>query len=166
MYTPLELEKIEFEKSLGGYKKASVDEFFGVLRTEYEALYKENIVYKDKITMLEDLVSKYKAMEDAMNNALLMARTAGDEAIKNAHEKAADIIKEAEMRAEAIQKDAESRLNEIIRKKHQLESEITVFAAKNISMHEAQIELLKQMKTDANSKDSQNKGVFGAIDEE
>jgi cell division initiation protein len=146
MYTPLELEKIEFEKSIGGYKKHSVDEVFAVLRTEYETLYKENIAYKDKITMLEDLVSKYKAMEDAMNNALLMARTAGDEAIKNSRERAADIIKEAEFQVAVMKKDAEDSLKEVCHKRDGLTRELSVFAAKNISILQSQIELLKQLR--------------------
>lgn len=153
MYTPLELEKIEFEKSLGGYKKASVDEVFGVLKHEYELLYKENIAYKDKVAMLEDLVSKYKAMEEAMNNALLMARAAGDEAIKNAHEKAADIVKDAEFSVSVMKRDAQDQLKEVYKKKSELEGNLTVFAAKNISILQSQIELLKQLQTEDATED-------------
>lgn len=166
MYTPLELEKIEFERSLGGYKKQSVDEAFAVIRTEYETLYKENIAFKDKISMLEDLVGKYKSMEEAMNNALLMARAAGDEAIKNAQEKAADIIKEAEFKAAVMKKDAEEQLKEVLNKRDEIARNLSVFAAKNISILQSQIELLKQLKAESNLSDDFNMGAQSTANEE
>ena len=69
MLTPLELEKNEFKKGIG-YSKKSVNEFYEKLRADYEAIYKENIELKDKIskeaTSFEQMpgISPYKSQTD------------------------------------------------------------------------------------------------------
>ena len=68
MMTPLELEKLEFDKTMNGYKRASVDDCFNLIKTDYETIYKENIALKDKIGVLEELIAKYKAMEDTLQS--------------------------------------------------------------------------------------------------
>ena len=149
MYTPLELERLEFETKMGGYRKTNVDEVFNLLRQDYEALYKENISLKDKISMLEELVSKYKSMEDSMNNALVLAQTTGETVIRSANEKAENIIKQAQMKAGEMEKEAEKEIRDLIAKADDMKKSISVFAAKNISLLNAQTEILKSMADEA-----------------
>ncbi len=149
MYTPLELERMEFETKMGGYRKGNVDEVFSLLKKDYETLYKENISLKDKVSMLEELVSKYKSMEDSMNNALVLAQTTGETVIKSANEKAEIIINTAQKKAEEIEKDAERDIRDLIAKAEDMKKSISVFAAKNISLLNAQAEILKSMAEEA-----------------
>ncbi len=146
MFTPLELEKIEFGNAfMGGYKREDVEEVFNELTADYETLYKENIANKDKLQMLEGLVDKYKAMEDALQNALLLAQTSSDAAIRAAQEKASNIIKEAEDKAAYILKEAEASAQSFLQRELDIKRNISVFAARNISQLRTQIEILNGM---------------------
>lgn len=151
MFTPLELEKIEFSGAfMGGYKKQDVEEVFNELTTDYETLYKENIANKDKLQMLQGLVDKYKAMEDSLQNALLLAQTSSDAAIRAAQDKAANIIKEAEEKAAYILREAEASVQATVQREQDLKRNISVFASRNISQLRTQIEIINGMVQDAN----------------
>ena len=146
MYTPLELEKIEFGNAfMGGYKREDVEEVFNELTADYETLYKENIALKDKLSMLQSLVDKYKTMEDALQNALLLAQTSSDAAIRAAQDKAQNIIKEAEGRAAYLMKEAEESVKLQHQKELDMKRNISVFATRNISQLRTQIEILNGM---------------------
>jgi len=146
MFTPLELEKLEFGSAfMGGYKREDVEEVFNELTADYETLYKENIANKDKLQMLQGLVDKYKTMEDALQNALLLAQTSSDAAIRAAQEKAQNIIKEAEDKAAYIVKEAEASAQSFAQRELDLKRNISVFAARNISQLRTQIEILNGM---------------------
>ena len=96
MITPLELEKNEFKKTLGGYSRKSVDSFFSKVNEDYEKLYKENIELKDRIALLNEGIGQYKAMEDVLKNSMIAAQNAAEEIKRNAQEKAENILQEAE----------------------------------------------------------------------
>ncbi len=146
MFTPLELEKIEFGNAfMGGYKKDDVEEVFNELTADYETLYKENIALKDKLQVLESLVDKYKNMEDALQNALLLAQTSSDSAIRAAQDKAENILKEAQDKASYILREAEENAKAFQQRELDLKQNISVFAARNISLLRTQIEILDGM---------------------
>ena len=54
MYTPIELENLEFKSAPLGYNKNEVDDFVETISEDYEKLYKENIALKDKNNLLAD----------------------------------------------------------------------------------------------------------------
>ncbi len=146
MFTPLELEKIEFNTAfMGGYKKQDVEEVFNELTADYETLYKENISNKDKLSMLQGLVDKYKTMEDSLQNALLLAQTSSDAAIRAAQDKAQNIVKEAEAKAAYILKEAEEKVKALAQQELDMKRNIGVFAARNVSQLRTQIEILNGM---------------------
>lgn len=146
MFTPLELEKIEFSGAfMGGYKKQDVEDVFNELSADYETLYKENISNKDKLQMLQGLVDKYKAMEDSLQNALLLAQTSSDAAVRAAQTKAENIIKEAEEKAAYIIREAEESVKATMQREQDLRRNINVMATRNISQLRSQIEILNGM---------------------
>lgn len=149
MITPLEMEKLEFETKLGGYKKDSVDGVFQVIKSDYEKIYKENIELRDKISVLEGLVSKYKDMEDTMQSAIILAQQSADNAMAAAREKADAIMKEAEAKAIAYESEQVARRESIKASITSLEKDLTVFVSKNISLLQSQIDILNKMKNDA-----------------
>lgn len=144
MLTPLELEKNEFKKGLG-YTKRSVNEFFDRLRNDYEAIYKENIELKDKISLLNDAISQYKAMEDVLKTSMINAQTSAEEIKKNAQEKAETILQEAEFLA---QKNREFSNQEVIDAKAEAErvrKEMQVYKAKVEAILKSQMEMLSEV---------------------
>ncbi|MBQ7718824.1 MAG: DivIVA domain-containing protein [Clostridia bacterium] len=148
MITPLELEKLEFEKHMGGYKRTSVDDWFTVIKGDYEAIYKENIALKDKISVLEELIAKYKAMEDTMQSSILLAQQTGENAISAAKQEADLIISRARQQADAAENDAKQERQKLLEQSEKIKHDLNVFAAKNISLLKSQIEILNQINSD------------------
>ena len=147
--TPLEMEKLEFETKMGGYRKDSVDGIFQVVRDDYEKIYKENIELRDKISVLEGLVSKYKNMEDTMQSAIILAQQSADNAMAAAREKADAIMKEAEAKAIAYESEQVARRESLKASIANLEKDVTAFVAKNVSLLQSQIDILNKMKHDS-----------------
>ena len=145
MITPVEIEKMEFKRTLlGSYRREEVEANFLMLKNDYEVLYKENIAFKDRLSVLEDLVQKYKSMEEGLQNALVVAQNTGDTMTKNATEKANNIIKEAELKAEAIMMNVKKEIEHIERKRDELKSEFTSFAVRTSALLSAQSKLLEE----------------------
>ena len=51
MYTPIDLENINFKKTAFGYDKDEVMEFVENIYKDFDKLYKENLTLKDKNNM-------------------------------------------------------------------------------------------------------------------
>lgn len=144
MLTPLELEKNEFKKGIG-YSKRSVNDFYEKLRADYEAIYKENIELKDKISLLNDAISQYKSMEEVLKTAMINAQTSAEEIKKNAQEKAETILQEAEFLA---QKNREFSNQEVIDAKAEAErirKDMQVYKAKVEAILKSQMEMLSEI---------------------
>lgn len=156
MLSPLDLEKQQFETArIGGYKKAGVEEAFNLFKNEYEVMYKEFIAMKDKLSVLNDLVQKYKSMEDALQNALLSAQTTGDELLKNARAEAELIVREAQLKARDLYAEGERRLAELSNRRSELLQSIKAHGIKTVALLNAQIEIVNDMtKENQRSEDS------------
>lgn len=145
MITPLELEKIDFKKSLFGYSKKSVEEFLDKIKIDYEKIYKENIELKDKVNMLNDSVSQYKSMEEVLKTAMITAQASAEEIKKNAQDKADNIIQEAEYMA---QKAREFSSQETINAKAELEDlrkEMVIYKNQMETLLKTQLEMLEKI---------------------
>lgn len=145
MYSPLELEQIEFEKkAFGGYSMEDVDRTFSVLRRDYEELYVENSELKKKLKALESQVSESEDMKETLHNVLIAAQKSSDEK-KEASEKEAElIIKKAELDAEKIKSGAEKEVMDLEKKKENLKNEVSVFVTKMSALFEAQVKYLNK----------------------
>lgn len=144
MLTPLELEKKEFKGGIG-YTKRSVNEFYEKLRADYETIYKENIELKDKIALMNDAISQYKAMEEVLKTSMINAQASAEEIKKNAQEKAENIIQEAEFLA---QKNREFSNQEVIDARAEVENlrkEMQVYKAKVEAILKSQMEILSEI---------------------
>ncbi len=145
MLTPLEIQKIEFKKKMGKYIANDVDEVFGVISADYEAMYKENIKLRDKLEVLEDLVNKYKSMEDTMRDTLVVAQKAADDLSKSAAQKAENIIAQAEKEAEMIREGARAAANQTTNESSKLKNEIYTYSVQVANILEAQKQLVAEI---------------------
>ncbi len=101
MLTPIDLETKEFKKkALGGYDCEEIDQFMAMLFQDYKTIYMENVALKDKVNMLSAAVTKYKSMEDVLQNTLIVAQTTSDELKSSAHDRAKIIMEDAENKAQ------------------------------------------------------------------
>ncbi len=145
MLTPLEIQKIEFKKKMGKYVPGEVDEIFAVIAGDYETIYKENIRLRDRMEVLEDLVNKYKSMEDTMRDTLIVAQKAADDLNKSATQKAEAIIARAENEAEMIREGARVMSNQTLRDREKLANDLYAYSAQVDSILDAQKQLVSQI---------------------
>ena len=85
MLTPQEVSERAFQKAtFNGYNMSQVDEFLDILTADYSALYSENAVLKSKMKVLADKVEEYRATEDAMRQAFMIAQRRADDLVREA----------------------------------------------------------------------------------
>lgn len=146
MITPLEIENKKFAKQMvNGYNVDEVDDFLDEITKDYERLYKENTSLKQNAETLNTDVSKYKNIENTLQNTLVMAQAAADEVRNAAKQQAEQIIKNAEFSA---RERVEELNNEVISKQRELEDlkkQLDVYKAKMESLLISQLELLKDV---------------------
>ena len=145
MLTPLELQKIEFKKKMGGYVTQEVDELFSVIKADYEAIYKENIKLRDRLEVLEDLVNKYKSMEDTMRDTLIVAQKAAEDLNKSATDKAEAIIQKAETDANFIREAARMQAVETLKEKEKITEEIYAYSVQINAILDAQKQIVSKI---------------------
>ena len=144
MLTPLEIENRKFKKELSGYSKVEVQEFMHVIGENYELIYKENLANKDKINMLSNAIKQYKAMEEALQSAILVAQSAGDEVIQNAKKKAENIIADAETKASQLLSDASREVTRVSYEYEEMKRSVEVFRTRIISLLTSQLDIVKE----------------------
>ena len=95
MISPIEVKKKEFGRTLRGYNQEEVDQFLGTVADEFEKMYKENAELREALQRAETDMSKYRKLEDTLNQTLLMAQTTADEIKSNARREASAIMEGA-----------------------------------------------------------------------
>ena len=113
MFTPNDIQNKKFKSAVNGYKKEEVDEFLGIIFSEYDNLYKQNIALNDKINMLSDAIKQYKSMENALQNTIVTAQNVSEELKRTAQLNSEAMIKEAEQSAKDIVDEANNKVAEI-----------------------------------------------------
>jgi len=98
--TPVDIQHKTFKKSLQGYDRAEVDQFLDELIESLEDEAQEKAALEAEIADLRERISHFKAMEESLQNTLILAQRTADEVKATAH-KEADVIKaQAKMEAE------------------------------------------------------------------
>ena len=146
MITPLDIENKKFSKQMmNGYSVEEVDDFLDDLTVDYSKNYKENSELKTKIEELSKSVEHYKAIEDTLQNTLLMAQKTAED-VKNVAKLQADqIINEAKGTAQKQLQEIES---ETVSKKKELDDgkkQFDIYKAKMESLLISQLELIKDI---------------------
>jgi cell division initiation protein len=98
--TPVDIQHKTFKKALQGYDRGEVDQFLDELIESLEDHAQEKAALEAEIADLRERISHFKAMEESLQNTLLLAQRTADE-VKAAAHKEADLIKaQAKMQAE------------------------------------------------------------------
>jgi cell division initiation protein len=115
--TPLDIRKQPFRKMWRGFDPDAVNSFLEMVAAEYEALIRQNNEFATQVKCLEQKLESYTKVERILNDTLLTAQKATDEARVNAQKEAELIIKDAMVRADRYEDEARNRA-------HRLESEM------------------------------------------
>jgi cell division initiation protein len=91
--TPVDIQHKSFKKALQGYDRADVDAFLDEIIETLEDEAQQRSALAAEIADLKERVSHFKAMEESLQNTLVLAQRTADEVKASAH-KEADLIRE------------------------------------------------------------------------
>lgn len=91
--TPVDIQHKSFKKALQGYDRADVDGFLDEVIETLEDEAQHRAALEAEIADLKERVSHFKAMEESLQNTLVLAQRTADEVKASAH-KEADLIRE------------------------------------------------------------------------
>lgn len=138
--TPNEISNKDFKKVFRGYDIDEVDEFLEQLVDDYEKVYKENLSLKEKISLLNEKIEHYSNIEGTLQNTLVLAQTAAEQAKESSKRDAELIIRDAQETANNIIRKAEERVQEINREQELLKQQYAMFKSRFEGMLRAQLE--------------------------
>lgn len=160
--TAMDINNKEFKKSVRGYNADEVDEFMDKIGEDYEALYKENSTLKEKVLGLNDKLEHYSKIEATIQNTLLLAQNAAEQA-KAASQKEADIvIKNANETAQRILDKAHNDVMAINEDYDKLKQEFLKFRVRFRNFIKTQIDTFDDLEKDF----VKNYSVGSALEEE
>lgn len=142
MYTPIELENVEFKSAFLGYGKTEVDDFIEAISADFDKLYKENVALKDKNALLADAIKEYKSMETALRDTVVSAHNVSDDIKKNAYKEAENIVIDAKNKAAEMRNEAAAILTEAETKVDALKQEYGIYKARIKALVQAQLDIL------------------------
>jgi cell division initiation protein len=140
--TPNEISNKDFKRVFRGYDIDEVDEFLEQIVDDYEKIYKENLSLKEKITSLNEKIEHYANIESTLQNTLVLAQKAADQAKDNSKRDSELIIKDAQEAANNIIRKAEEHVLEINREYEILKQQFTMFRSRFEGMLRAQLDAL------------------------
>ncbi|OPJ63229.1 DivIVA domain-containing protein [Clostridium oryzae] len=146
--TAMDINSKEFKKGFRGYNIDEVDEFILKVSEDYEALYKENSTMKDKISNLNEKIQHYSKIEDTIQNTLILAQNAADQAKTNAQKEAELIIKNANDTAQKILEKAHNDVMTVNGDYDRLKQEFAKFRAKFRNFMKTQMETFDDLEKD------------------
>src|SRR5690348_10337184 len=91
--TPIDIQHKTFKKALQGYDRAEVDQFLDEIIETLEDDAQHIAALQAEINDLKERISHFKAMEESLQNTLVLAQRTADEVKASAH-KEADLIRE------------------------------------------------------------------------
>lgn len=132
LLTAKDIEVKEFKKvRFGGYSVPEVEDFLNQVAEDIEAYTIQLDEKEARIQELEDYVKKQEAMNDAIKDALILARKAAQDMEDKAKNDTEKIISEAQTEAEKKLSEAESKVQEKISEAERKASEIIMKAKNN-----------------------------------
>ncbi|MEW6522521.1 MAG: DivIVA domain-containing protein [Bacillota bacterium] len=143
MLTPLDIHNKEFKKGLRGYAEAEVDEFLDQIVRDFEQLLREGDDLRNRVSEMESRLSHYRALEETLQNTLVVAQATAEEVKSAAHKEAELIVREAEARGKDMLEQAREQVRAQERELEDLRKQMIQFRARNRAMLQAYLELLE-----------------------
>ena len=138
--TPADISNKEFKKGLRGYSPEEVDEFLDEIVENYEEIYKENSHLKETVTGLTEKLDHYNKIENTIQNTLLLAQNAAEQARSSSQKEADLIIKSANDAAQKILDKAHGDVIQINDEYDKVKQEFVRFRAKFRNFMNTQLE--------------------------
>ncbi|WP_055667658.1 DivIVA domain-containing protein [Desnuesiella massiliensis] len=146
--TPMDINNKEFKKVLRGYDSEEVDEFLDKIVEDYEELFKENSVLKEKITAMNEKIEHYSKIESTIQNTLLLAQNAAEQAKFSAQKESEIIIKSANDNAQRILDKAHNDVMGVNEEYDKIKQEFIKFRAKFRNFMNVQLQTFDDLEKD------------------
>lgn len=146
--TPMDINNKEFKRGLRGYNPEEVDEFLDEVIENYEQLYKDNSKLKEKVTIANEQIEHYKKIESTIQNTLLLAQNAADQAKTSAEKEADIVVKNANETAQKILDKAHNDVLELNDEYESMKQEFIKFRAKFRNFMNTQLQTFDDLEKD------------------
>ena len=116
--TIVDIQHKAFKKALQGYDRSDVDQYLEEIMETLEDEAQQRAALDAEISDMRERISHFKAMEESLQNTLLLAQRTADEVKANAHKEADLIRHEARVNVEKEIASLADRANDA-RREHQ-----------------------------------------------
>lgn len=144
----MDINNKEFKKVLRGYDQDEVDEFLDKIGDNYEEVYKENSSLKEKVSILNEKIDHYLKIEDTIQNTLLLAQNAAEQAKQSAKKEAELVVRNANDTAQRIIDKANSEVLKISDDYETIKQEFIKFRAKYRNFMNTQLDMFNDLEMD------------------
>lgn len=148
MLTPVDINNKEFKKAFRGYDIDDVDEFLDLIVEDYERIYKENISLKEKLQLQNEKIEHYSKIEETIQNTLILAQNAAEQAKKSAQKEADLIIKNANDSSQRILDKAHNDVVKINDDYDSIKQEFAKFTSKFRNFMKSQLDMFESLERD------------------
>ena len=146
--TPMDINNKDFKKGLRGYNVDEVHEFLENLAEEYEVVYKENSTLKERISFLEEKLEHHIKIEATIQNTLVLAQNAAEQAKSAAQKESELILKSANESSQRMLDRAHEDVLKINDDYEKIKQEFTKFRTKFRGFMNCQIEMFEDLVKD------------------
>ncbi|WP_066893074.1 DivIVA domain-containing protein [Clostridium nigeriense] len=146
--TPMDISNKEFKKGFRGYDSDEVDEFINEIIDNYEELFKENSRLKENLSRVNEKLEHYVKIENTIQNTLLLAQNAAEQARETSQKEADMILKNANDAAKKILDKAHNDVVSINDEYEKVRQEFIKFRAKFRNFMNAQTETFDELEKD------------------
>ena len=146
--TAMDINNKEFKRGLRGYSVEEVDEFLDQVVENYEELYKENSRLKESLSRVNEKLEHYEKLEATIQNRLLLAQNAADQAKESSEKQAELIIGNANETAQRILDKAHGDVISINDEYEKVKEEFIKFRAKFRGFMNTQLQTFDELEKD------------------
>lgn len=125
-----------------------MDEFLDKIGDNYEEVYKENSSLKEKVSILNEKIDHYLKIEDTIQNTLLLAQNAAEQAKQSAKKEAELVVRNANDTAQRIIDKANSEVLKISDDYETIKQEFIKFRAKYRNFMNTQLDMFNDLEMD------------------
>jgi cell division initiation protein len=112
-YTPLDIQRREFEKVFRGLEESEVRTFLHEIAGEWEELLAENQKLKEEILDSRERLRQYQDQDRIFRETLLQAQRTREDVLDGAGREKELIVREAQFKAEEIIREAQQHVVEM-----------------------------------------------------
>jgi len=135
----------KFTRTLRGYNPEEVNKFIDDIISKVETIMSELNGKNNEISVLEEKLEHYNAMEETLNKAIMAAQQAGDQIKRVARQESETILEDAKRNSNRIVNEALIRAEKTEFETNLLRKNIKVFKNRLKNIIEAQLEMVEDI---------------------